>query len=261
MRVHAHIGFHKTGTTAIQSLIAGNSHRFPSGVKVITRDSSETYQLRRALRLFNLKGSSIDGEAIRANFKKLIETNAAQGITQLLITSAGISGSIPDILSPVTPYRRVPEAVQLICSTVELPHELTFSASARNEMNWIDSLYRHHVRNRGIREGLDAIKHCRIAEFRFDSLISELRVINPELFVFRMEDDADHRLGVGYSLLRHLGLTEVDLQGWVAPAEVNKGISQRTIDALSSRSFRYMPKFLRSRYAKWHSKRNRESQA
>ncbi len=257
MQVHIHVGFHKTGTTAMQGLFSANADRFPAATKVYTRSSSEVATLRNALRRFNDNPSAAKSQNVQEAAKELSRSEQRAGTQLLLLSSISVCGAIPGPDDPDAPYARTGAAMGLLRNGFGPDHKVAFSASTREMAGWVGSLFRHHLRNRGIRLSEAEYQLGPIGRFRFASLIAELRQAEPGLFVFAMEDDVTHRLGVGVSLLRHLGIDAAGLDDWQLAGGRNIGISRQTVDFLSRPALRHLPGPLRARLAKWHSRRQK----
>jgi hypothetical protein len=255
MQVHIHVGFHKTGTTAMQGLFSANLERFPAATRVYTRSSLEVATLRNALRRFNDTPSADQSQNVRDAATQLSLSEQRAGTKLLVLSSISVCGAIPGPDDPGTPYARTGAAMVLLREGFGPDHKVTFSASTRQAAGWVGSLFRHHLRNRGIRITEQEYQLGPIGRFRFDALIADLRKVEPDLFVFAMEDDVAHRLGVGVSLLRHLGIDEAGLDNWQVAGGRNIGISRQTVDFLSRPVLRNLPRPLRARLAKWHSRR------
>ena len=237
----------------MQELLVSNASFLPSATKVLGRDAQEVERLRAALISFNRTGSVEEARLVRSETSALIHRQAELGISNLILASAGVSGGIPDPYSKVPPYLWTPAAVQLLQEELSSRHQLTFSASIRNEPDWLDSLHRHHLRTRGTRQTLDELRAGPIGSFRFSDLIERIVEFVPDLLVFRMEEDAASEIGIGRSLVTHLGVPETELTKWTPATQLNRGISSAAADVLSKPMLRLLPRFLRARLARFHS--------
>lgn len=257
MQVQVHIGFHKSGTTALQTMVKANASLLPAGVEVRTRTDASIADLRDVLRTLNSRYSSEHFAHAVSAAKALFDRERDAGTDRLWLLSVGACGSIPrPDRTQESVYQNVPSAVEALkTAAAESNVDLGLSASTRDERTWIDSLYRHHLRNRGLRMTRAEYDEGPFGKFRFDDLIRQLLPLAPDLFVFRMEDDIGHRLGVGVSLLRHLGISDDDMRTWQPNFDRNSGIGSDTVAYMNRPLLRLLPAPVRVALARRHSAR------
>lgn len=224
-----HVGFHKTGTTSLQALLAANRARL--GAVLVNHDDAAIMPLRAACLAFEKSRDPASGRAITAQARRLFDS--VQG-DRLVISSEILCGPIPSPKRKGAVYEAAAESLKWLQEGAG-GHSLRFHACTRNEGKWMSSLYRHLLRTRGL-----ALTEAQFralpafAEFRFEPLCAAIRAAIGALSTWRMEDDIGTDLGPGTGFLTALGHDADDLARWTRVTPRNPGLSPRAVDVLTT---------------------------
>lgn len=224
-----HVGFHKTGTTSVQAVLAANRSRL--GAVLVNHDDAAIMPLRAACLSFEKRRDQVSGRAIALQTRALIDGLRGD---RLLISSEILCGPIPSPKRQGGVYETAAESLAWIQEGAR-NHDLRFHACTRDEGKWLSSLYRHLLRTLGIALTEDQFRALPVfAEFRFDLLCAAIRARTGSLHTWRMEDDLAIDIGPGAGLLTSLGHTKADLARWTKVAPQNPGLSRKAVDVLTA---------------------------
>lgn len=235
-----HVGFHKTGTTSLQALLAANRGRL--GAVLVNHDDAAIMALRAACLTFEKRRDAVSGRAIAAQTRRLLDQ--ARG-DRMVISSEILCGPIPSPKRAGAVYATAAESLQWVQEGAG-GAEMRFHACTRDEGKWLSSLYRHLLRTRGLALSEAQFRAVpAFADFRFDALCAAIRAKLGALRVWRMEDDLPGPLGPGTGFLTAIGHDKVELAGWTRVSAQNPGLSPRAVAILTTPWALSLPVFVR----------------
>lgn len=235
-----HVGFHKTGTTSLQALLAANRARL--GAALVNHDDAAMMPLRAACLAFEQRRDANTGRAIARETRALLDGARAD---RVVISSEILCGPIPSPKRQGAVYQTAAESLQWVQEGAG-GAQMRFHACTRDEGKWLSSLYRHLLRTRGL-----ALTEAQFralpafAAFRFDALCATIRAKLGALQVWRMEDDLATPLGPGTGFLTQIGLNPAELAQWTPVAAQNPGLSPKAVAVLTTPWALALPVFLR----------------
>lgn len=235
-----HVGFHKTGTTSLQALLAANRARL--GAVLVNHDDAAMMPLRAACLAFESRRDLASGRTIADETRRILR--AVRG-DRVVLSSEILCGPIPSPKRRGEVYATAADSLKWVQEGAGAT-EIRFHACTRDEGKWLSSLYRHLLRTRGLaltEEQFRALQS--FAAFRFDSLCAEIRAHLGGLHVWRMEEDLQTTLGPGTGFLTQIGLTPDELAHWTPVSPRNPGLSPKAVSVLTSPWSMALPVFLR----------------
>ncbi len=224
-----HVGFHKTGTTSLQALLAANRARL--GAVLVNHDDAAMMPLRAACLAFEKRRDAASGRAIAAATRGILD--GARG-DRVVISSEILCGPIPSPKRAGAVYETAAQSLNWVQEGAGAA-DLRFHACTRDEGKWLSSLYRHLLRTRGL-----ALTEAQFralpafAAFRFDALCAEIRARLGDLRVWRMEEDLRQSLGPGTGFLTEIGLDAPKLAEWTPVLAQNPGLSPKAVAVLTA---------------------------
>lgn len=235
-----HVGFHKTGTTSLQALLAANRARL--GADLVNHSDGAMMPLRAACLAFEQRRDEKAGHRIAQETRRLLD--GVRG-DRVVISSEILCGPIPSPKRAGDVYQTAAESLQWVQEGAR-GVEMRFHACTRDEGKWLTSLYRHLLRTRGL-----ALTEAQFrtlpafAAFRFEALCAAIRARLGTLQVWRMEDDLGTRLGPGTGFLTQIGLSPAELAQWTPVSAQNQGLSPKAVAVLTAPWAMALPVFMR----------------
>ncbi|GGL78954.1 hypothetical protein GCM10011392_36810 [Wenxinia marina] len=225
MQILIHAGFHKTGSTFIQNLLAHNRDRLPPSVAAVHQADASSQPLHaaclnydRALRAGEDEAAAATArEAVLAACRALVNA-AGTGLRTLLISDEEIAGVMPGRQGT----RRIYASIgQIGAALVEgfAPHPVRFVLYQRQTERWLSSVHNQAVKQHRLRLPLDQFRDWLAEPVDLDGVLARLRaaVGGENVDVVRFEDDLQSPTGLGTALLRKAGLDDA----WIAALEVD----------------------------------------
>ena len=249
MKIIAHVGFHKTGTTSFQDLIRTNLSRLPSYVVVEVRGRPLADKLRMELHDFHMNPSSIGLQKVRTSFDDILN-NATNKNAEIVFISLESSCGLARIMAPQSLYSTGRQVLQLYAEA-SLGHELKLLFSTRNVKDWVRSLHGHIAKhgNSGMSFGAFASADP-IQNFDWTMLITRLSAgLDARIATTSLEETKDTRLGALSDFLYEF-LNEEQLQSWVPVPKSNEGLPPALVRFLLSPPISALPTGTRKRLIK-----------
>lgn len=224
-----HVGFHKTGTTSLQAVLAANRARL--GAVLVNHDDAAILPLRKACLAFERQRDLAAGRAIATETRRVLDR--AKG-DRIVLSSEILCGPIPRPNRRGAVYATAAESLQWVQDGAK-GADLRFHLCTRDEGKWLSSLYRHLLRTRGLPLTEAQFRALpQFAEFRFDALCASIRAKIGPLHQWRMEDDLATDLGPGTGFLTALGHSAAELALWTRVSPQNQGLSARAVGVLTA---------------------------
>ncbi|MFD1344595.1 hypothetical protein [Litorisediminicola beolgyonensis] len=154
-RVLIHPGFHKTGTTSIQSTLKLNADRLAPHLRIVLRDDMSG--LTDACRSYSKSPKPRRLDAVLREAIALFDTLEPSDPRPVLISSEDLSGLLPgrqDVLS----YAAAPALMAAIGGAAEerFGDWPTFVFTTRDPAGWLGSSWWQHLRSTRMTDDLDA---------------------------------------------------------------------------------------------------------
>ncbi len=253
-RILVHAGFHKTGTTALQSFL--NANRAALG------DRAAIYLGRRlgAARKLGRVYGELPVPWRRLAFRRALDAFVSDlpDAPLIVISRESFSGAMlgaSRMGRPVTSY--LPVAARLAQDIVAALRarfgdaaEVEFLYTTRNTPGLLRSVWGHQLRTKALADDFEtfaapfaAMPGLAAQAQRIAALLAPVRV-----HIAPLEDVADHRLSHGVTLLRLLGVPEADWSAFAPPTDTYAGPSPSLCEAfLKMNRARPVPADLRAR--------------
>lgn len=214
-----HAGFHKTGTTSFQALLAANREHLP--VALVNHTDPGVRRLRAAVYAYRPGRDAATGAAVASAVAAL----AAPHPGRLFVSTEFLTGPVPAPKRSNPVYGTAADILRWARAGLA-GRPLAVWLTTRDRDAWLSSLFRHLLASRGLRlseAGFRALPG--IAAFTWEGVIADIRVRFGPVEVFPMEADLSHRLGPGAAMLARLGLDEAALAPWVPAGRRNAGLA------------------------------------
>ncbi|MBN9307905.1 hypothetical protein [Devosia sp.] len=245
--VYLHCGFHKTGTTSLQALLARNLGHMPEGSMSLVHSHPLVRQFGTAAKAYDRKPSKTTTAGLIAAWARLLAEVRAHGAGRVIISTENTFGRIPTIRrGTVTPYPRAGEILSLL-NSVSDGIELRPIVYVREDDAWTASLHRHLVRTRAFSLSLASFQSAFVG---FEAgLLGIAHRISREagtaVEILSFERDLPHRLGIGSSLLALAGLSDESLAPWQPVPRRNEGASDDLVRFVTTPPIANLPRPLR----------------
>lgn len=231
MQVLIHAGFHKTGTTTVQTALRQNRARLKPHLRLFLPGKLKA--LCQATRAFSADRRPMDEGLIRFEAAELAQRWHPDDPRPILICSEDLSGHLPG-RKGLTAYDTTPQILALIAEAVQLAQplaQLRFHFSTRDPAAWIQSCYVQHLRALRLTEDVVTYTQRMAASADLDDVVDRVaRVVAPvPVDRCRLEDCAGNPLA---SILAPLDLSPGLTDTLVLPAPANSAPPQGWIDAV-----------------------------
>lgn len=178
MRLVIHAGFHKTGTTSVQTALADNAAILAPHVRVLLRD--DVTAMIEAARGYSLHRRPRHRQSVEDAAQALFGTLDRDDPRPVLISSEDLSGFMPG-RREVVDYGAVPEIMRAMetaaRSALGASLDLTLYFSTRQPRKWVKSLWWQNLRN--TRLDMDLPRYRRKAEriADLDAVVSAVQAV------------------------------------------------------------------------------------
>ena len=231
MQVLIHAGFHKTGTTTVQTALRQNRARLKPHLRLFLPGKLKA--LCRATRAYSAERGPMDEGLIRFEAAELAQRWDPQDPRPVLISSEDLAGHMPG-RKGLTAYDATPQIIALIAEAVQLAQpmaQLSFYFSTREPTAWLQSCYVQHLR--ATRMTQDVVDYARTmaASADLDDVVDRIdRVVAPvAVHRGRLETHSDNPLDPMFDLLN---LPDAVRKAAALPAPANTAPPQSWIDAV-----------------------------
>lgn len=234
-----HAGFHKTGTTSFQALLAANRARLP--VALVNHTDPAVRRLRAAVYAYRPGRDAATGPAVAAAVAAL----AAPHPGRLLVATEFLTGPIPAPKRSAPVYGTAADILRWARAGLD-GRPLTVWLTTRDRDAWLSSLFRHLLASRGLRLSEAAFRALPgFAAFSWEAVIADIRARFGPVEVFAMEADLAHHLGPGAAMLARLGLNAEALAAWAPAGRRNAGLTAGAAAAMDRPLALALPAILR----------------
>lgn len=214
-RVLVHAGFHKTGTTSLQSYLAQNSKALAPYFTFYTKDAFP--EAARLSRLYGQRRFPWRRKAFRAAFAGFLSgIPDAASIVLSRETFAGIMPGHRDWRGrPIQNFRRagIPlcaDIVDAIRQRFGPQVDIAFLFTTRDPETWLNSVYGHLVRSIHLTEGFDGFRSQFRQPVDLDREANRIAraLLKVRVHIARLEDLADRPEGPAAAVLDVIGVPE-----------------------------------------------------
>lgn len=209
MRIILHAGFHKTGTSSLQAILARHRAALLPHARLVLHDEMAD-ALKRATR-FAVGGDPFDLAGFNAAFVTLCERLAAEGHRTLILSCEGLSGRTPG-KKGITDYSAAVPLAQAMSDCVAAVFgdgaDQQFLYTTREAESWLYSAWRHNLSGYRVTEDFATFRAACAAAADFPAIITALRAALPRatLTDVALEDIRDLPAGPAEAVLRLLDL-------------------------------------------------------
>jgi len=221
-----HAGFHKTGTTSFQALLAANRERLP--MALVNHTDPQVRRLRAAVYAYRPGRDAETGPAVAA----AVAAMAAPHPGRLLVSTEFLTGPVPAPKRSSPVYGTAADILRWARAGLG-DRPVAVWLSVRDRDAWLTSLFRHLLASRGLRLSEAAFRMLPgFAAFSWEGVLADIRSRFGPVEVFPMEADLGHPLGPGAAMLARLGLDGAALAAWQPAGRRNAGLSARAAAAM-----------------------------
>lgn len=210
MLVLIHAGFHKTGTTTVQTTLNDNRALLKPYMRLFL--PGKLRALARATRGYSIDGNHIDEGMIRYEAAELVLRCDPDDPRPVLMSFEDLAGHMPG-RKGLTAYDRTPQIMGLIAEAIILAQPLAqpaFYFSTRDPAAWLKSCYIQHLRATRITESVHEYAKRMVASADLDDVVDRVaRVVSP-VPVWRARLTQDPVA----PLLKHLGVQPALFPQW-----------------------------------------------
>lgn len=205
-RVVIHAGFHKTGTTTLQSLLRENKRLLSNHMQIFLRE--DMIALCTAARKYSKTRSGVDLGLVRYELADILESDASEAPV-ILLSSEDLSGFMPGRRGLKT-YDAAPTLMTALRDAVfaVFPKaNLTFLFTTRASQAWLKSCYAQHLKV--IRMTLSEPEYlaCFSASSALDDVVDEISLVVQDARINRVALEEKSPTGLA-PLDRVLDLTD-----------------------------------------------------
>lgn len=235
MRIILHAGFHKTGTSSLQAILARHRAALLPHARLVLHDEMAE-ALKRATR-FAVGGDPFDLAGFNAAFVGLCERLASEGHQTMILSCEGLSGRTPG-KKGITDYSAAIPLAQAMSDCVAAVFgdraDQQFLYTTRDPESWLYSAWRHNLAGYRVTEDFETFRTACAGAADFPPIIKALRAALPRatLTDVALEDVCDSPAGPAEAVLRLLDLP-ADLRDRIKDIGVrNAGRSSEISDQL-----------------------------
>jgi hypothetical protein len=209
MRIILHAGFHKTGTSSLQAILARHRAALLPHARLVLHDEMADV-LKRATR-FAVGGDPFDLAGFNAAFVALCERLAAEGHQTLILSCEGLSGRTPG-KKGINDYSAALPLAQAMSACVKAVFgakaEQHFLYTTRDAESWLYSAWRHNLAGYRVTEDFDSFRSTCAKAADFPALIANLTTALPRatLTSVALEEIQAEPAGPAEAVLRLLDL-------------------------------------------------------
>jgi hypothetical protein len=242
MVIHLHLGFHKTGSTSLQALLRANRERLPARFGALAQGDAALAPLEAACRAFDARPDAARGQSVTVAAQALAAIMAGSGQAEWLVSSEDLLGRIPSPRDAAQIYAQAPQLLTLLQDAFGAVQATVY---LRDHGPWVDSLYRHLLRTRGLRmTGARLAALPKFAPGCLEAAAGRLAAV-AALRVLRFEQDLDGPPGPGRGFLQAAGMTATEIAALAPVARQNPGISAAEVARMEQPVLLLMPRRLR----------------
>ncbi|MDD9729636.1 hypothetical protein PVW46_06910 [Mameliella sp. AT18] len=154
MRILVHAGFHKTGTSSLQSCAAANADRLSRNLNLLL--PGDLRPVAQLARRFTIRPEQRKLNRMRRELNAVLPPPDKP----LFITSEDLSGLVPG-RRPGAGYDEAPELLRTVVTTLDDRYpqaEITVWFTTRDEDAWMKSIYWQNLRGHRITEDFDTYR-------------------------------------------------------------------------------------------------------
>lgn len=209
MRIILHAGFHKTGTSSLQAILARHRAALLPHARLVLHDEMAD-ALKRATR-FAVGGDPFDLAGFNAAFVALCERLATEGHETLILSCEGLSGRTPG-KKGITDYRAAVPLAQAMSDCVEAVFgpqaDQQFLYTTRAAESWLYSAWRHNLWGYRVTEDFETFRAACAQAADFPAIVAALTDALPRatLTAVALEEVRDAPAGPAEAVLRLLDL-------------------------------------------------------
>ncbi len=257
MECFLHLGFHKTGTSSMQSLLAQNRDRLGPETALLNHNDPELWPVQKACVAYVRRPDAARGARVSETFAARLAPLAARGVRRVLVSSEMLLGPIPAPYRPGAPYAAAPElAARLVAGAHSAGYRPHLCLYVRNRNAWADSLQRHLLRSRGLRESVAEIDAWLVRmDFDLRMAAEAVAARTGGATILALEDEIGLPLGPGTGFLQRAGFTAEELAAWKPVPRQNVGLSRQTVALMAQPALRVLPRVLRRYLARMIDRR------
>ena len=176
-RMLVHAGFHKTGTTSVQRMLAHNKRALSSEVHVFLR--SHMVAVCESARAFSASRDNLDLLAFTYELSEFVQKLDLTDGKHVCLSSEDLLGHMPG-RRKLMAYDAAPILMKAFVHTVERvmpePPELVFYFSTRNADGWLESCHMQHLRAVRMTLSLQEYKQAYADSARLDRIVDMVRL-------------------------------------------------------------------------------------
>jgi len=234
-RIIVHAGFHKTGTSSLQTYLGQNRHRLKPYFDYYGQPDFP--KAAATSRIYGQRPFAWRRRQFRRAFRAFLKSVAnADTVVLSRETFAGVMPGHRDILRR-TVVEQSATAIALAQTIIMELHDrfgpladIRFLYTTRQQQPWLRSVYGHLLRSIHLTEDFDAFcdRFATLPDPEIDAQSVASALAPVPVYIARMEDFIDQREGIAAALL-DLAEVPVDLRDELPPAtHQNKGQSAET---------------------------------
>lgn len=175
-RLVIHAGFHKTGTTSVQTLLRENRDLLSEHLAIYLRPDFE--ELAETCRRYCLNPKPLRLANVGRAAQAFFGTLAADSPRPILMSSEDLSGLMPGRRDLAT-YAAAPHLMRVICEAARVrfckPLDLTLFFSTREADSWLRSAWWQHLRGTRMTENLDSYVQSAREAADFDTVLQAVQ--------------------------------------------------------------------------------------
>ncbi|MHC9236582.1 sulfotransferase [Pseudooceanicola sp. 502str34] len=163
MRVVLHAGFHKTGTSSVQAVLAANRGLLAPGLRIWLKP--DIRPLTEACRAFSEHRDDLHRGLLRYEAQEAFGALDASDPRPLLISAEDLAGHMP-FRRGLTGYDAAPELLALLTESLHLAQptaEPVVYLSTRSPEAWVKSCHAQHLQATRMRLDLDSYRRRALA--------------------------------------------------------------------------------------------------
>lgn len=255
-QVWLHAGFHKTGTTSLQSCLEENRAALSARFHLATlRTDPDLRQVTEAARRHSETGDALDLAVFRAMATGWLAGLPIARGQSILISSEDFAGHMPGMRGLRDYGAAIPLAQAFLAAVGDAFGKGTacaFVYTTRDADPWLASLHAQQARHAHLTLNRDEFAHAFRPAADLAGVVDRIAAAVAPAQVHRiaLEEAAAHRLGPAGVLLALCGHAKADLDRLVPPARTNPALSPDLVAAFVALNRAGLPRdVLRARKA------------